>query len=239
MLSRLLYFSVNSMHIQQKHILFTFLAMIVALPTFGQRFTKKEQALREARAINYFYGNSFTLSSGYVHGWMATDHFAERSFGRTGLYGNTRESFSFSFDWDYVGKNKAHGFQTGVSYAQFGGEKVFYADQGLGYGPQQRYDLTEQIHINELMVYGKYRYFIPLTYKSRLSLNAGVYISRVLGKYDSAKDWDMGPVVGLGYDWKHLSTSINYLPGVYGNIVEHSTTRVSGLMFNVGLHLWK
>lgn len=213
--------------------------MIVALPTFGQRFTKKEQALREARAINYFYGHSFTLSSGYVHSWLATDHFSDKYFGRSGLYGNTRESFSFSFAWDYVGKNKHNGWQIAASYAQFGGEKLFYEDQGLGYGPQQRYDMTEQIHLNNIMLQGSYRYFIPLTYKSRLSLNAGIYVSRVLGKYSSAKDWDMGPMVGMDWDWKHLSVGVNYMPGVYGNVVEKSTTRVSALMLNVGVHIWK
>ena len=226
------------MHFQKKHFLLIILTMVMAMPMFGQRFTKKEQALREARAINYFYGNSFTLSAGYVHGWLATDHFDLNEFGRTGLYGNTRESFSFSFAWDYC-KKKNHGVQIALGYAQFGGEKVFYEDLGLGYGPQQRYDLTEQIHINNLVLQSSYRYFIPLTYKSRLSLNAGIYFSRVLGKYKEAKDWDMGPVVGLGYDWKHLSLGVNYMPGVYPNIVDGSTTRISSLMFNVGVHMWK
>lgn len=227
------------MYIRKKYYsLLILLAMIVAMPAFGQRFTKKEQALREARAINYFYGNSFTLSAGYVHGWLATDHFDELAFGRTGAFQNTRESFAFSFAWDYC-KVKTRGLQFGVTYAQFGGEKDYYVDQGLGYGPQQRYDLTQQIHINEIMVHGAYRYFIPLTYKSRLSLNGGLYVSRVLGKYDDAKDWDMGVMVGLGYDWKRLSLGLNYMPGVYGNIIKQSTTRVSALTFSVGVHMWK
>lgn len=226
------------MHIQKKFFLLTLLTMIVTLPAFGQRFTKKEQALREARAINYFYGNSFTLSSGYVHSWLTTDHFSGLEYGRTGLYGNTRESFAVSFAWDYC-KKKHHGFQLSALYAQFGGQKVFYADQGLGYGPQQRYDLTEQIHLNDLMLQASYRYFIPLTYKSRLSLNAGLYVSRKLGKYKSAKDWDLGPAVGVGYDWKLLSIGVNYMPGVYGNVIENSNTRVAALMFSAGIHLWK
>lgn len=226
------------MYIQKKFLLLSLLAMIVAVPCMGQRFTKKEQALREARAINYFYGNSFTLSTGYVHGWLATDHFDVNEYGRTGLYGNTRESFAFSFAWDYC-KRKNQGIQIAASYAQFGGQKIFYADQGLGYGPQQRYDLTESIHINEVLLQASYRYFVPLTYKSRLSLNAGIYAGRVLGKYSDAKDWDMGPVVGLGYDYKHLSVGVNYLPGVYNNIIKRSDTRISALMLNVGVHLWK
>lgn len=227
------------MHKLTKYFFLTLLTLIVSLPAFGQRFTKKEQALREARAINYFYGNSFILSAGYVHGWLATDHFDLTEYGRSGLYGNTRESMMFGFAWDYVSKNKHHGMEVKALYAQFGGEKLVYADQGLGYGLQQRYDLTETIHINEVMLQGTYRYFIPLTYKSRLSLDAGIYFGRVVGNYDKAKNWDMGPVVGLGYDWHHVSVGLEYLPGVYGNVVEHSTTRVSALMLSVGCHLWK
>lgn len=227
------------MHELKRYLALTLLTMIVALPAFGQRFTKKEQALREARAINYFYGNSFTLSAGYVHSWLAEDRFARTEFGRSGLFGNTRESMAFGFAWDYVGKNKHHGVETKVLYAQFGGQKLFYSDLGLGYGQQLRHDLTEMIHINEVMLEGKYRYFVPLSYKSRLSLDAGIYLGRVVGKYDDCKDWDMGPVIGLGYDWKRLSIGLDYMPGVYSNIVEHSDTRVGSLSLSVGLHLWK
>lgn len=226
------------MQINKRSVLLILAMLVVAMPSVAQRFTKKEQAKREARAINYFYGNSFTASAGYVHSWLARDRFTETAFGRTGAFQNTRESFAFSFAWDY-NKKKHHGFQVAAWYAQFGGEKIFYVDQGLGYGRQQRYDLTEQIHINEVMVSGRYRYFIPFTYKSRLSLDAGLYVSRVVGKYDDANDWDMGPLVGLGYDWRHLSMGLTYMPGVWNDIIEGSTTRVSALMFNVGFHFWK
>lgn len=226
------------MHIDKKLILLTLLAMIVSLPTFAQRFTKKEQALREARAINYFYGHSFTLSSGYVHSWLSTDKFTPANFGQTGQYANTRESFAFSFAWDYC-RAKHHGVQLAVSYAQYGGQKLFYADQGLGYGSQLRPDLTQSIHINNLLLQPSYRYFIPLTYKSRLSLDAGMYLSRVLGKYDDAKDWDYGLSVGMGFDWRHLTLGVNYMPGINSNIIEHSDTRIGALTFSVGLHLWK
>ncbi len=212
--------------------------LIVATPSFAQRFTKKEQAKREARAINYFYGNSFTVSAGYVHSWLATNNFTETAFGRTGAYQNTRDSYAFSFAWDY-NKKKHHGFRVSAGYAQFGGEKIFYSNQGLGYGRQERYDLNETIHLNEIMVEGKYRFFIPLTYKSRISLDAGVYIARIVGTYDTAEDWDMGPVVGIGYDWKHLSLGVDYLPGVWNKVIEDSNTRVCALMFNVGFHFWK
>ena len=224
--------------ISKRYLLLFVMTMIVAMPTFGQRFTKREQALREARAINYFYGNSFTLSSGYVHGWLSTDRFTNAEYGRTGLWGNTRESFSFSFAWD-ICKSKHYGYQFAASYTQFGGQKVFYADQGMGYGPQLRNDLTEQIHINEVMLHASYRYFIPLTYKSRLSLNAGVYLGRTVGKYDDAQDWDMGVTVGLGYDWRFLSASLIYKPGIYTNVIEHSDASINALMLNVGVRMWK
>lgn len=226
------------MYLRKRILLLVILALVVSLPSFGQRFTKKEQALREARSINYFYGNTFTLSAGYVHGWLAKDNFETSTFGQTGVFRNVRESYDFSFAWDYC-KKKNYGFQLAIDYAQFGGEKLFYYDSGLGYGAQQRYDLSEQIHINELMGSLKYRYFIPLTYKSRLSLNAGAYVGYILGTYDSNENWDFGPMVGVGYDWKHLSVGLDYMPGVWSNVIEDSSTRVGAVMFKVGFHFWK
>jgi len=226
------------MHVNKGFLLCILTALVVVMPTFGQRFTKKEQALREARAINYFYGNSFTLSTGYVHGWLSQDRFSETKYGRTGQYSNTRESFAASFAWDYC-KKKTHGWQVAATYAQLGGEKVFYHDAGLNNGPQLRDDLTEAIHLNEVMLMGQYRYFIPLTYVSRLSINGGIFASRIVGSYGDANDWDLGAVVGIGYDWKHLSLSVNYVPGCYPDVISGSDTRACALMFNVGLHLWK
>ncbi len=49
------------MQINKRSVLLIIFMMVVAMPSFAQRFTKKEQAKREARAINYFYGNSFTV----------------------------------------------------------------------------------------------------------------------------------------------------------------------------------
>lgn len=226
------------MHFEKKYLLLLILATMVALPSFGQRFTKKEQALREARSINYFYGNSFTLSTGYVHSWLSHDNLKVTNYGQTSAIEDIRPSFSFTFSWDYC-KKKNYGIQTSVLYAQFGGAKNFYYDSGLGYGVQKRGDLTEKIHLNEVMLMGKYRYFFPLNYKSRLSLNAGAYFSRLVGTYDDAENWDMGPVIGLGYDWKHLSVGLDYLPGVWPKVVEDSNTRIGALMLNVGVHIWK
>lgn len=226
------------MRINKRVVLLSLMTLAVTMPTFGQRFTKKEQALREARAANYFYGHSFTLSAGYIHGWLAQDRFVSSTYGRTGSYEGDRESYAFSFAWDYS-KSLHHGFRLSAAYGQFGGSKFFYEDQGLGYGKQLRADLTETVHLNEVMVFGTYRYFIPLQYKTRLSLDAGLYLSRIVGNYSDAQDWDMGVAVGLGADIDKVSCSLTYLPGIFGNVVDGSTTRVSALMFSVGFHFWK
>lgn len=218
--------------------LLVLMAVTALMPCFGQRFTKKEQALREARQINYFYGNSFTLSSGYVHSWLSPYAFVQSTFGHTGSYENTRESFAFSFAWDYA-KKRTYGYQIALSYAQFGGEKLTYLDQGLGYGQQLRPDLCSQIHLNEVMLQPTFRYFIPLTYTSRLSVNAGIYVSRIVGSYGDRRDWDMGAAVGLGFDWKHLSVGVNYMPGVYPDVIKSCDSRIGALTFSVGVHLWK
>ena len=89
------------MQINKRSVLLIIFMMVVAMPSFAQRFTKKEQAKREARAINYFYGNSFTVSAGYVHSWLTRDRFTDSTFGRSGAYQNTRDSYAFSFSWDY------------------------------------------------------------------------------------------------------------------------------------------
>jgi len=227
------------MLINKRFTLLLLLSLVLALPIYGQRFTKKEQALREARAKNYFYGNSFTLSAGYVHSWLTKDSFeSETIFGRTGAYQNTHNSFDLMFSWD-ICKKKTYGFQFSAGYVVNGGQKSIYQDNGLGYGPQLREDLTDDFKTQNVEVQGVYRYFIPMTYKSRLSLNAGLYVDRLIGTNDYCRDWDMGVLVGIGYDWKSLATSVTYKPGVYPNIIADSDTRMGALMFNVGIRLWK
>lgn len=228
------------MRFQKRNILLLIAFLIIAMPAFGQRFTKKEQALREARAKNFFYGHSFTLSAGYVHSWLTTDKFDQTSssFGRTGQFSNTRESFDALFSWD-ICTSRRWGVQFSAGYIQQGGEKLFYSDQGLGNGPQLRPDLNETVHINSAELQSVFRYFIPLTYKSRLSVNAGLYIDRVTGSYSDRNDWDMGALVGLGYDWNHWSVIATYKPGVFPNVIKGSDTRVASLSINLGFRLWK
>lgn len=228
------------MRSDKRSLLLLITTLFIAMPVFGQRFTKKEQALREARAKNFFYGHSFTLSTGYVHSWLTTEHFDSNTsiYGRTGQYCNTRESFDAFLSWD-VCMSRHWGIQFSGGYVQMGGQKLFYQDQGLGYGPQLRDDLTETIHINAAEVQTMARWFFPLTYKSRLSLNGGVYVDRVLGKYDDCHDWDFGALVSLGYDWNHWSASVIYKPGFSPDIIKSSDTRAASIAVNVGFRLWK
>lgn len=225
------------MVLNKKSTLLLLLSLLLALPVFGQRFTKKEQALREARAINYFYGHSFTFSAGYVHSWLTKDKFDNTGVqGRSGAFQNTCNSFDFMFSWNMCFK-KHFGYQLSAGYLQNGGQKVVYQD--MGYGPQLREDLSEDIRTQNIEVQAVLRGFLPLTYKSRLSLNAGVYVDKLVGSNDLAHNWDLGVLVGVGYDWKCLSTSITYKPGIFSHIIQDSHSRQAALMFNVGVRVWK
>lgn len=228
------------MRSDKRFILLFIVSLFIAMPVFGQRFTKKEQALREARAKNFFYGHSFTLSAGYVHSWLTTDKFdlTSTKFGRTGQFCNTRESFDAFFSWDYC-KSRVWGLQLNGGYVQQGGQKLFYQDMGVGYGPQLRSDLTETVHLNDAELQLMGRFFLPLTYKSRLSLNAGIYMDRLLGGYSDANDWDMGAVVSLGYDWNHFVASVSYKPGLFPDVIKTFDTRAASVSVNFGFRLWK
>ena len=228
------------MQFNKRYILLLIFSLVLAMPMYGQRFTKKEQAKREARAKNFFHGHSFTLSAGYVHSWLAKESFdnTDRKFGQTGAYQNTHDSYDFMFSWDMC-FNKYYGYQLSAGYLENGGQKVFYQDMGLGYGPQLREDLTENIKTKNIEVQAALRGFLPLSYKSRLSLNAGVYIDKLVGNTDDTRNWDLGLFVGLGYDWKSLSVNVTYKPGVYPSLIPDSNTRMGALMFNVGVRMWK
>lgn len=228
------------MLLNKRFYLLLLLSLVFAMPMYGQRFTKKEQALREARAKNYFYGHSFTLSAGYNHSWLTKDGFdnTDKKYGQTGAYQNTHDAFDFMFSWD-ICKKKYYGYQFSAAYLQNGGQKVYYYDNGLGYGPQLREDLTEDIRTQVLEAQAVFRGFLPLSYKSRLSLNVGYYLDRMIGPNEHCRDWDMGALVGIGYDWKSLSVNVIYKPGVYPNLISDSSTRQGALMFNVGIRFWK
>lgn len=228
------------MHFNKRYVLLLILSLVLAMPMYGQRFTKKEQAKREARAKNFFHGHSFTLSAGYNHSWLTKDAFDDTNsqFGQTGAYQNTYNSFDAMFQWDMC-FNKHYGFQFGAGYLKNGGQKIIYKDLGLGYGPQLREDLSEDIRAQFVEGQIVVRGFLPLTYKSRLSVNGGIYVDKRIGSNDFVGDWDMGLLVGVGYDWKHLAASITYKPGVFPNVIKNSDTRMGAIMFNVGFRMWK
>lgn len=227
------------MHSNKRFILLLLLSLVIAMPVYGQRFTKKEQALREARAKNYFYGHSFTLSAGYVHSWLTKDAFdlSDSRFGQTGACQNTHNFADFMFSWD-ICKEKYYGYQFSVGYLQNGGQRTVYYDNQFS-GPQLREDLTENIKTQNIEAQAAIRGFLPLTYESRVSLNLGIYVDKIVGKTGYAHNWDMGAFVGVGYDLKHLSVSVTYKPGINPDVIKESSTRQAALLFNVGYRLWK
>lgn len=223
--------------ITKKNLLLLIVALLSASPVFAQRFTKREQARREARAANYFYGASFTFTAGYDHSWVEkNDVGTSPYFGQKQYFQNTYDSFNAGFLMDYA-LSKKWGYQIGLYYNQKGCDKVYYYDNHLGQGEQKVSD--EEIKVQGMELQGVVRYFIPLSYKSRISINAGLYLNKLIDPPATFKNWDMGVLVGAGYDWQHWSVSATYQPGVYPNLVTHSDLRMSSLMFNVGWRFWK
>lgn len=212
--------------------------LMMALPAHGQKFSKRLEARKEARAANYFYGAQFTLAAGYVHSWMTTSAVRMNisQFGRSAQIKNTHDAFDIGFLYDQA-FNRRWGLQTGLYYTQKGGEHMTYSDQGLGYGPilYDRYGLT--VHGVELQALG--RCFLPLAYDSRLSLGVGPYITKLIDVPDGFRNWDLGLMVSIGYDWRHWSASLSYQPGLNSGVVEHSDTRMNALSVNVGFRFWK
>ena len=216
------------------------LAGAMQLPLHAQKFSKREQAKKEARAINYFHGSSFTVTTGYLHSWMTDGLISPAStqpFGKSEYYKNAHEAFDLGFLWDHA-FSRHWGMQHGLYYTQKGGEMVEYFDNGFGVGPIPVG--RESIAIGGLELQSMARFFIPLTYHSRLSINGGFYLTKMLNETDKGvRKWDMGLMCGLGYDWKHLSVSVNYQPGLYTKICDNSKVKMNALMFNVGYRFWK
>mgnify|MGYP003294971188 CR=1 FL=1 len=226
------------MHFNKRYILLLILSLVLAMPIYGQRFTKKEQAKREARAKNYFYGHSFTLSAGLNHSWLTKDEFEDLKFGLSGAYQDTHNSFDLVFSWDMC-FNKYYGYQLGLGYMENGGRKVMYHDNGFGYGPQLREDLSDKIRAGAMELQGAFRGFLPLTYKSRLTGSVGVFLDKRVGSSDYVRNWDLGLFVGIGYDWKHLSANVIYKPGLNTSSIEGCNSRAAAVMFNIGVRMWK
>jgi hypothetical protein len=43
----------------------------------------------------------------------------------------------------------------------------------------------------------------------------------------------------VGYDYRHLSVSATYQPGLYRKVTDNSDARLNALMLNVGFRFWR
>lgn len=228
------------MKIRKVSALLLLLGALSFIPSYAQKFSKKEQEKRAAREANYFYGSSFTLTAGYLHSWMTdglVDPLSMAEFGHSEYFKNTHDAFNIGFLWDHS-FSKHWGMQHGLYYTQKGGEKISYHDAGFGVGPIPV--SMQEISIGGIELQSMGRFFIPLTRESRLSIQGGFYLTKMLNESASGvRKWDMGLMCGLGYDWRHLAVSVNYQPGIYSKVCDNSETRINALMLNVGFRFWK
>lgn len=226
--------------IASRNLLILLFGFAVATPALAQKFSKKDNAKIEARAKNYFHGASFTFTAGYVHSWMTNGNVPATmttDFGYSETFKNNHDAFNIGFLWDQS-FSRHWGMQNGLYYVQKGGDKLTYHDNGLGIGPLPRTSDDITLHGMEWQCLA--RYFFPLAHKSRLSLNAGGYITNLWSHHsDGIRKWDVGVMCGIGYDYRHLAVSASYQPGVYHNVSNNSDLRLSSIMLNVGFRFWK
>ena len=216
--------------------------LVSVAPAFAQKFTKREQARREARENYYFCGNMFTLTAGYNHSWLSVSEIelSKNNFGKSEKLANTANSFNIGFLYDHAfAKAQKWSLQTGLYYSMKGGQHLYYYDNGLGAGAQMREDKTKNLKIQGLEAQLLLRRTFLISKQQRITLNAGPYISKLLNAPDEIKGWDMGVMVGLGYDYKHFSGSVSYQPGIYPNIASKCNTKQANIMVNFGYRLWK
>jgi hypothetical protein len=223
----------------KKSLCVLLLGLTTITPTFAQKFSKKEKEREEARAANYFHGSSFTATAGYVHSWITDGDIATTSaskFGKSESYRNTHNAFNIGFLWDHS-FSRHWGMQHGLYYMQKGGEKSTFYDNKLGVG-KLPYSTTNLL-VSGVELQGMGRYFIPLTHTSRLSVNAGWFITKLINGGNGVGNWDLGLQCGIGYDYRHLALSLTYQPGLYRNYTDDSDARMNALMFNVGFRFWR
>lgn len=220
-------------------LVFLFALSLAPATLYAQKFTKKAQLRREAREANYFYGASFTFTSGYVHSWLTNNAISNTTAykGKSERWGNTNNHFDIGFAWDQS-FNKHWGLQTGLYFTNKGGDHLYYFEQF--YGPILLDEKTEEVNIMAGELQSQIRFFIPFAKKMRLSLNAGVFLDKIVDHPTDVKNWNFGPQVGLGFDWAHLSTSVTYQAGVIdGMLIKNSNTRQNALCVNIGYRIWK
>lgn len=225
--------------ITKRNLLVLLLGCVLIAPVSAQKFSKKDKARQEARAKDYFYGASFTVTAGYLHSWMLdgdVEVFTTDAFGRSECFMNTHDAFDIGFLWDQS-FDRHWGMQQGLYYVQKGGEKHYYYNAGLGAGPILRD--TKTISVSGIEWQALCRYYIPLTQVSRLSVNAGGYLTTLLNCHSNGiRNWDMGLMCGVGYDYRHLAVSVSYQPGVFYKVAKNSDLRLNALMVNVGFRFW-
>ncbi len=223
----------------RKSLCLLLLGISTITPTFAQKFSKKERERQEARARDYFHGASFTVTAGYLHSWMTNGDvptLSTNKFGRSEQYRNTHESFNVGFLWDQS-FSRHWGMQHGLYYVQKGGELTTFHDNGLGVGKLPF--STDRLTVNGIELQGLGRYFIPLAHKSRLSVGAGWYLTKMVGAPGGVNNWDMGLQGQVGYDYGHFSLSATYQPGLFTRYTDDSDARMNALLFNVGFRFWK
>lgn len=220
-------------------LLFGFVSLA---PCFAQKFTKREQARREARENYYFCGNMFTFTAGYNHSWLTPSEIdlISGAYGKSEKIANTKEAFNVGFLWDHAFKDsKKWSIQSGLYYTMKGGEHLYYYDNKLGMGPQLREEDTEKLTLQGIEVQTLLRRAFPIAYDQRITVNVGPYLTRLIDVPTNAKKWDMGVLIGMGYDYKHWSASISYQPGLFPNIINKCDTRQANISVNFGYRIWK
>lgn len=224
--------------VTKKSVLVLLAGLILATPMYAQKFTKKAQERQAAREANYFFGSSFTFTAGYLHSWMNASKMtlSNPAFGESAAVKNTHDSFNIGFIWDHS-FSRQWGMQSGLYYVQKGGEQMSYYDGGLGYG--NILCGTESLKMEAIELQVMARYFFPLTRYSRLSVNVGPYLSKLINTPDNFSEWDLGVMCGIGYDWKHLAVALNYQPGINRNLIEDCNTSMNAVSLNVGFRFWK
>lgn len=224
----------------KRTILVLSLALTLGPSLFAQKFTKREQARREAREAYYFCGSTFTLTAGYVHSWMSNSGITPSvsAFGKSERWGNTDNSYNLGFIWDQA-FNKHWGLQTGAYFTHKGGDHLYYYDNELGYGMILRPEETKEVRAQMAQLQVQGRYFINIEKQMRLSLNVGGYVDKLFGNPDGYRNWNLGPQVGIGVDWKFISASCTYQPGVWTKVADNSKSSQSALCVNIGYRFWK
>lgn len=215
---------------------------VAIAPAFAQKFTKREQARREARENYYFCGNMFTFTAGYNHSWLTPSSIklTTTNYGKSEKLTNTNNNINLGFLWDHAFKHaQKWSLQHGLYYSNKGGEHLYYYDNGLGAGPQIRTEETKKIHVQNLELQSVLRYTFLIAHDQRITANAGLYVDKMFDTPAGIKNWDFGGLIGVGYDYKHISASITYQPGCYPNIADNCNTRQANISFNVGYRLWK